>query len=97
MLASLHGKPAVSSLPPELVLLTEHLSNSPVTAHQICNQTWKDPDFALVLQFVQQGWSKVAALTELYEGHPSSYQADEEFGTHISLDLAAKYLKRYGY
>ena len=28
-------KPAVSSLPPEIVLLTDHLSNSPCTAHQI--------------------------------------------------------------
>ena len=44
----LPGEPAMSSLPPELVLLTEHLSNSP---QQIRDQTRKDPDLALVLQF----------------------------------------------
>ena len=45
----------ISKLPPELVLLADHLSNSPVTAQQIRNATRKDPQLASVVQFVQQG------------------------------------------
>ena len=41
---------------PELVLLMEHLANSPVTADQICSWTRRDPSLAPVLQYVQQGW-----------------------------------------
>ena len=41
--------------PPELVLLTERLADSPVTANQICGWTRRDPLFAFVLQFVRQG------------------------------------------
>ena len=48
--------PAVNQTPPELVLLADHLSNSPVTATQIHDQTRKDPQLAPVVQFVQQGW-----------------------------------------
>ena len=48
--------PAVDQTPPELVLLADRLSNSPVTAHQIHDQTRKDPQLAPVFQFVQQGW-----------------------------------------
>ena len=48
--------PAVNQTPPELVLLADHLSNSPVTATQIRDQTRKDPQLAPVVQFVQQGW-----------------------------------------
>ena len=42
--------------PPELVLLKEHLANSPVTADQICSWTKRDPSLAPVLQYVLQGW-----------------------------------------
>ena len=48
--------PTVNQTPPELVLLADRLSNSPVTAHQICDQMRKDPQLAPVVQFVQQGW-----------------------------------------
>ena len=49
-------EPAVSSVPPELVLLVEHLANSPVNASQIRDGTRKDPQLAPIVQFVQQGW-----------------------------------------
>ena len=49
-------EPAVSSVPPELVLLVEHLANSPVNPSQIRDGTRKDPQLAPIVQFVQQGW-----------------------------------------
>ena len=49
-------EPAVSKLPPELVLLAEHLANSPVTADQVREHTEKDPQLAPVVQYVQQSW-----------------------------------------
>ena len=49
-------EPAVSRTPPELVLLTEHLSNSPVSADQIRVQTRKDPVLGPALQYLKQGW-----------------------------------------
>ena len=49
-------EPAISQLPPELVLLVYHLANFTVTAHQIRDCTRKDPQLAPVVQFVQQGW-----------------------------------------
>ena len=42
--------------PPELVLLTERLADSPVTADQIRDWTRRDPSLASVLQFVRQEW-----------------------------------------
>lgn len=51
-------QPAVGKQPPELVLLSEHLANSPVTADQIREHTRKDPQLAQVVQFVQQGWPR---------------------------------------
>ena len=42
--------------PPELVLLAEHMADSPVTASQIRSWTEKDPELAPVVQFLQQGW-----------------------------------------
>ena len=46
-------EPAVSRTPPDLVLLKEHLSNSPVSADQIRIQTRKDP---VQVQYLKQGW-----------------------------------------
>ena len=46
-------EPAVNHLPLELVLLMDHLSDSPITAHQIQEYT---PQLAPIVQFVQQGW-----------------------------------------
>ena len=45
-----------SSTPPELVLLMEHLDDSPVTAHHIRVWTRRDPALSKVLQYVQHGW-----------------------------------------
>ena len=42
--------------PTELVLLTQHLQDSPVSAEQIREQTAKDPILAPVVQFLKQGW-----------------------------------------
>ena len=52
-------EPAISKMPPELVLLTEHLSESPVTVFQIRTHTTRDPQLAQVVQFVHQGWPNV--------------------------------------
>ena len=41
-------------LPGELVLLLDHLNDSPVTASDICVWTWRDPTLAKVV--VQRGW-----------------------------------------
>ena len=49
-------EPAKTTSPPELVLLMEHLENSPVTADDIRTWTRRDPQLARVFQFVQQGW-----------------------------------------
>ena len=43
-------------IPPELVLLVDHLNSSPVSADQICEVTKCDPQLSNILQFVQQGW-----------------------------------------
>ena len=48
--------PVKTDLEPELVLLTEHLAESPVSAEDICMWTHKDQKLARVLQYLQQGW-----------------------------------------
>ena len=55
-------EPTVSKLPPEFVLLTEHLSDSPVTA---CQYTSWYPSMAKIAQFVQQGWPSSCLDVEL--------------------------------
>ncbi len=42
--------------PAELVLLSQHLQDSPVSAEQIRRQTEKDPVLAPVVRFLKQGW-----------------------------------------
>ena len=42
--------------PAELVLLLEHLEDSPVTVQQIAAGTRNDPTLGTVLQYVRQGW-----------------------------------------
>ena len=49
-------EPTTEDTPPELVLLAEHLDESTVTAAQIRAWTRRDPQLALVVQFLQQGW-----------------------------------------
>ena len=58
-------EPAISQLPPELVLLVDHLSNSPVTADQIRECTRKDSQLAQIVQFVQQGWPSSCPSSDL--------------------------------
>ena len=48
--------PKKIDFPPELAFLTEHLENSPVTAHDIQVWTRRDPELARVLQYIWQGW-----------------------------------------
>ena len=45
---------------PELVLLTFHLNDTPVTADQIKAATHRDSELSLVMQYVQQGWPSQA-------------------------------------
>ena len=54
-------EPAIVKQPPELVLLADHLANSPVTADQIRLATRKDPQLSPIVQFVQQGWPSSSA------------------------------------
>ena len=49
-------EPVKTFTDPELVLLAEHLSNSPVTANDIRTWTRRDQELSRVLQYVQQGW-----------------------------------------
>ena len=52
----LSSYPAKIPSRPELVLLMEHLQDSPVTADDIRVWTRRDPLLAKVLQFVKDGW-----------------------------------------
>ena len=49
---------AIAKTPPELVLLAEHLDNSPVTADRICLETYQDPVLSQIIEFLQQGWPR---------------------------------------
>ena len=48
--------PAKTETPPELVLLMEHLEDSPVTADHIRVWTRRDPSLSSVVQCLRQGW-----------------------------------------
>ena len=52
-------------IPPELVLLTEHLDNSPVTSKQIKAATARDTHLSAIVQYLQKGWSTVCPNDEL--------------------------------
>ena len=55
---------------PELVLLLEHLAESPVTASDIKKFTRRDPVLSQVLQFVMQGWpNKCDTSLSAYSSH----------------------------
>ena len=47
-------EPVKTTSPPELVLLAEHLAESPVTANDIRTWTWRDTELSRVLQYLQQ-------------------------------------------
>ena len=59
--------------PTELVLLTQHLQDSPVSAEQIREQTAKDLILAPVVQFLKQGWpmsmEKSSPLMPFFKEH----------------------------
>ena len=48
--------PAQTETPTELVLLMEHLADSPITAKQIQVWTRRDPTLSTVLHYLQYGW-----------------------------------------
>ena len=49
-------EPASTAMEPELVLLTEHLAESPVTADDIRAWTSRNRKLSRVLQYTRQGW-----------------------------------------
>jgi len=51
--------------PPELVLLTELLDNSPVTSKQIKAATARDKELSAIVQYLQKGWPTVCPNDEL--------------------------------
>ena len=53
-----------SKTPPELVLLIDHLNDSPVSAEQIKKATRQDPILATALQYIQQGWPHKDAIPD---------------------------------
>jgi hypothetical protein len=57
---------AETPVPPELVLLLEHIANSPVTSEQIREWTAKDKVLSLVLQYLRSGsWPDSCPSDEL--------------------------------
>ena len=91
-------EPSVKQPPPEIVLLVDHLDNSPVIAHQIQECTCKDPQLALIVQFVQQGWPSVCPdldnLVPFFEKRTelSIYQGCLLWVPELSFLLPAKML-----
>ena len=69
--------PAKSQPPPELVLLTEHLEESPVTARHIRCWTRRDPILSKVLRQVMDGWSGLRDSSL-----PAYYLKREELSVH---------------
>ena len=47
---------------PELVLLVDHLNNSPVTAEQMKGATSRDPNLVTAVQYIKQGWPHKDAI-----------------------------------
>ena len=73
---------------PELVLLAEHLEESPVSANDIKAWTQRDQKLARVLQYTQQGWpSDGDPELEPYSSRRlelSSYEGCVMWGTRTS-------------
>ena len=82
-------EPASVDTPPELVLLTDYMDNSPITADQVCSWTCRDPILAPVVQFLQQGWpSQVDPdLTPFFsrKAELSLYEGCVLWGTRVVL------------
>ena len=62
-LAGYHYLTALS--PGDVLMLSEQLSSSPITAQEIKTMTSKDPVLSKVLQFVLYGWPISAVSEEL--------------------------------
>lgn len=78
-----------SKTPPELVLLLEHLEESPVTAQHIRVWTRRDQELSRVLQFIERGWpSNVAKSLSAYSAKRnelSVYQGCVMWGTRVVI------------
>lgn len=48
--------PPESEPVPEMILLMEHLKDSPVSSHQIRTATARDPLLAVFLRHIRSGW-----------------------------------------
>ena len=62
---SLSDNPEFVLIPGDVLLLTEQLPFSPVTAHEIKTMTSKDSVLSKMLQFVLHGWLVTAVSEEL--------------------------------
>ena len=59
--------PPESEPVPEMILLMEHLKDSPVSSYQIRTATARDPLLAVVLRYIRSGWpSNVPASSNLF-------------------------------
>ena len=59
--------PPESEPVPEMILLMEHLKDSPVSSHQIRTATARDPLLAVFLRHIRSGWpSNVPASSNLF-------------------------------
>ena len=85
----LSEQPAKIFEEPELVLLAEHLDESPVNANDITIWTQRDQKLARVLQYIQQGWpSDGDPELEPYSSRRlelSSYEGCIMWGTRIVI------------
>ena len=84
-------QPEIEQLSPEMVLLCQHLDDSPITAKHIKEKTSKDPLLSTVEQFVLQGWpdsiSAQPALRPFFECklELAVYQGCILWGSHVVI------------
>ena len=87
----LPAQPEIEQPPPEMVLLCQHLDNSPITAKHIQEETKRDPVLSTVEQYVLQGWpnsvSSQPALRPFFERklELSVYQGCVLWGSRVVL------------
>ena len=82
-------EPSKTTVEPELVLLAEHLDESPITAADIRTWTSRDPKLSRVLQYVQYGWPNNGdSELEPYSSRRlelSSYEGCLMWGTRVVI------------
>ena len=80
--------------PPELVLLLEHLEESPVTVQHIRVWTRRDPELSKVLQFIERGWppngDKSLSAYSAKRNELSVYQGCVMWGTRVVIPLPGR-------